>query len=134
MTSIGNGRKCQATTASGNSCKAWAQADSEYCFIHDPSRAKDRAKARKRGGHARKDRTADPAHRQVEITEVGDVLGLLETGVNDLLKLENSISRARAVGSLAGILLKALEVGELEERLAALEERLAKYEDQKHEH
>ncbi len=58
------------------------------------------------------------------IETVADVMGLLRRAVADTLMLERSLGRARTVGYLAGIMLKALEVGELEERIAALEAQL----------
>ena len=41
--------------------------------------------------------------------------------VMDTLQLENSIARSRALAYLSQVALKMLEVGELEERLKALE-------------
>lgn len=55
---------------------------------------------------------------------VDEVLTLLEKAIHDVLELENSISRARALGTLAMAALKALEVGELENRVAVLEQTI----------
>ena len=52
---------------------------------------------------------------------VGAVQEPMEGAVADTLLQENSAQRSRTIGYLAGLALKALEVGELEERLAALE-------------
>jgi hypothetical protein len=49
---------------------------------------------------------------------------LLQIAVTDTLSLENSIARARTIAYLAQVTLKALEVGEFEERLEALEATL----------
>ena len=46
---------------------------------------------------------------------------ILEIAVFDTLGLENSIARSRALAYLAQTSLRALEVGELEERLASVE-------------
>jgi hypothetical protein len=46
---------------------------------------------------------------------------LLEVAVLDTLSLENSIARSRTLAYLAQVALKTLEVGELQERLQALE-------------
>jgi hypothetical protein len=46
---------------------------------------------------------------------------LVEVAVIDVLGLENSIARGRALGSLAQTAAALLEKGEFEERLAALE-------------
>jgi hypothetical protein len=55
---------------------------------------------------------------------MGDVVRLLERAVNDALVLENSLQRARTLGYLAGAVVKAFEMGELEVRMKTLEERL----------
>jgi hypothetical protein len=60
----------------------------------------------------------------VAITSVADVLPVIERSVNDVLRLENSISRARAIGYLCGVAIKTLELSELAERVAALEAAL----------
>ena len=49
------------------------------------------------------------------------MIQLLVRAVNDLLSLENSVQRARTLGYLGGVAIKALEVGNLEERVAELE-------------
>lgn len=116
-------RQCKANTKAGQRCQAWAVSDSDYCFMHDPASAKARAQARAAGGRARHGRRVgvtgdgDP----VSLASVGDVLDLLQRTARDLFKLENSVSRARAVTSLCTAALKVFEVGELEERIAALE-------------
>ena len=129
MTSTG--RRCKATTKSGDPCAAYAGDGSDYCFWHDPAKAEERKAARQRGGQARHGRNVIPptGGEPVEIRQVGDVLPLLERAVNDLLALENSIARARAIGYLAGVAIKTLEVSELAERVAELERVLRKREE-----
>ena len=96
---------------------------SDFCFAHDPTKAAERKAARARGGRARHGRNLDGAGNAgpVTISTVPDVVGLLARTVNDVLTLENSIQRARAIGYLAGVIVKALEVSDLEERLTAIE-------------
>jgi hypothetical protein len=106
--------------------------DTDHCFAHDPARAADRARARKQGGHQRHAGTARTEGRGraaaprevVTLGSVADVRTLLERTVGDTLALDNSPQRSRTIGGLLGVALKALEVGELEARVAALEERL----------
>lgn len=50
-----------------------------------------------------------------------DIRRILEIEVLDTLGLENSIARARTLAYLATTAIKLLGVGELEQRLAALE-------------
>ena len=59
-----------------------------------------------------------------ELRSINDVRGLLEQTIGDTLALENGVSRARALGYLANTALECLRVGEIEERLAAVEDRL----------
>ena len=46
--------------------------------------------------------------------------GIIEGAIIDTLVLENSVQRSRTLGYLAQIALKALEVGELQERIERL--------------
>jgi hypothetical protein len=55
------------------------------------------------------------------LNDVRQVRRLLEIAVLDALGLENSIARSRTLAYLAQVALKALEVGELEERVRELE-------------
>jgi hypothetical protein len=97
-----------------------------YCFAHDPRRGRERAQARKKGGHNRQTPAASDELRQaVELGDVAGIRRILTDVVADTLAQANSAQRSRAIGYLLGTALKALEVGELEERLAALELRIA---------
>jgi len=117
------GSQCSATTKKGEQCKAYALADSDFCFTHDPAHAGERAQARSKGGRARHGRLigstgdAEP----VRVQSMADVVDLLERTVNDALKMENSLQRARTIATLAGTIVKALQFATLEERVAALE-------------
>lgn len=128
MASTGNGRRCKATTRSGKPCQAWAVEESDFCFWHDPGRAHERRAARRRGGHARHGRHIGPTGdvEPVTITSARDTLPILAEAVNDLQALENSVSRARAIGYLCGQVIKAFEVTELQARVEALESALAR--------
>ena len=99
---------------------------STFCFAHDPRRGKERAQARKRGGHNRQTpRASDAAREEISLGDVAGIRAILEDVVADTLAQENSAQRSRAVGTLLGVALKALEVGELEQRIEALELRIA---------
>ena len=56
---------------------------------------------------------------------VGQIRRLIEIAVLDTLGLENSIARSRTLAYLAHVALKLLEVGEVEDRIGALERALA---------
>jgi len=124
-------KKCQAITHSGAPCQAYALAGSDYCFHHDPARATERREARSKGGHARHGRHIGPVGQAepVPLDTMTDVAALLKQTINDTLKLENSIQRARTIGYLAGVCIKALDMADLEQRVAALERVLELRED-----
>jgi hypothetical protein len=62
---------------------------------------------------------------------MADVAALLQQAINDTLKLENSLQRARTIGYLAGHFLKALDMAALEQRVIALEHALKSREEPK---
>jgi hypothetical protein len=66
---------------------------------------------------------------EYRIKNAKDVLELLERTINEVenLRCESNgevLSKARTIGFLTGYLLKAIEIGELEQRISSLEEIL----------
>ena len=113
--------RCTATNEAGQPCQAAALTDGEYCFMHDPASAGERAEARKRGGVNRR-RAKSSDSETVTLEGPADLLLVLEQAINDVLMMENSHQRARTLGYLCEKALKALEVAELAERVEALEQ------------
>ena len=68
---------------------------------------------------------AEAAHGDLGQIRADDVRRLLEIAVVDTLGLENSIARSRTLVYIAQVGLRAIEVGELEDRLQAIESTLA---------
>ena len=125
MTSTG--KVCQARNRRGEPCGAYAVEGYRFCFGHCPELAEQRKAGRVSGGLARQGRSGVLRGGQgvvVPLASLSDVVQLLEQTVGDVLALENSIARARAVGYLAGIAARVLEASELEQRIARLEEKL----------
>lgn len=124
----GGSDACAATTASGSPCLAAAQAGSEFCYFHDPAKAAEREVARRAGGHQRSRPAAvlDAGTPAKDLKTVGDVKGLLSETIHQVRTGAIDPKVANCVGYLSGILLKAIEVGEIEERLAAMEAVVSK--------
>ncbi len=115
-------RACKAVTEGGQPCRAPPLLDGDFCFMHDPDHAEEMVEARRLGGLRRRREKAVSGAYDIEALEnVGQVRRLLVIAVMDTLGLENSIARSRALAYLSQVALKMLEVGELEERLKALE-------------
>ena len=90
--------------------------------MHSPEHAQEVADASRLGGlRRRREATVSGAYELKSIQTVADIRRLLEIAVVDTLGLENSISRARTLAYLAMTAIKLLDVGEMEERLVALE-------------
>ena len=117
------GRQCEAKTKDGRPCASYAVDGSDFCFWHCPHLVGERKRARSRGGHGRHGRSLTTSGADlVGLASVSDVVLMLEQTARDLLALENSVSRARAVAYVCATAIRALEVADLEARLARLEE------------
>ena len=114
--------RCTATATNGKQCKAGALKGSEFCFWHDPASERDRQKARKKGGYSRKTpHVGDPFTIPETFDTVQDANKLLDYILAEVLPMENSIPRARILLSIHESFLRAIEIGELEKRITALE-------------
>ena len=91
--------------------------------MHSPEHAAEVAEGRRLGGlRRRREAAVSGAYDIGSLDNVKDIRRLIEIAVLDTLGLENSIARARTLAYLVQTALKALEVGELENRLAMLEQ------------
>lgn len=115
---------CKRQKANGQPCKATALHGSDACFFHHPDMATKRKAAQRAGGIERsKTATVLPAELpDVPLANVQDVIELLGTTINQVRTGRVDPRVSNAVGYLAGIMLKALEQGPIEERLAMLED------------
>jgi hypothetical protein len=90
--------------------------------MHDPEHATEMQEARRLGGlRRRKEKVTSGAYDLEGLNDIRQIRRLLEIAALDALGLENSIARSRTLAYLAQVSVKLLEVGELEERLRALE-------------
>ena len=117
------GRLCAHVHPSGRPCGGYAVTGSPNCFAHAPEQADKRAEARRRGGRAGKAAVL-PAS-DLSVRSLGDVVGLVEATINDVRCGRVDVRVANAIGVLANVAIKAIQQGELERGLAALEAVLA---------
>jgi hypothetical protein len=119
-------RGCQARAENGEPCRQKPLRDSDFCFWHSPDHAEEATEARRLGGlRRRREKAVSGAYDFGGLADVGQVRRLLEIAALDTLSLENSVARSRTLAYLAQVALKALEVGEFEQRLDALERLVA---------
>lgn len=115
-------RACTYQMPSGRPCRATPMRDQPFCFWHAPETAEEAAEARRLGGlHRRKKKTVASIYDFRGLRTVEAHQALLETAATETLALENSIPRNRVLAQIVAAGSKLLEVGELEERLSALE-------------
>jgi hypothetical protein len=96
--------------------------DEPFCFWHAPETAEEAAEARRQGGlNRRKRKTVSAIFGFRGLRTVEDNQALLETAAIETLLLPNSIPRNRVITQIASTGAKLLEVGDQEERIAALE-------------
>ena len=118
-------RACSARKDDGSPCGSPPLRDGDFCLMHDPEHAEEMQEARRLGGlRRRKEKVTSGAYDFEGLNDVRQVRRLLEIAALDALGLENSIARSRTLAYLAQVSIKLLEVGELEERVRALEQLL----------
>jgi len=116
-------RQCAFQSHDGKPCRAAPLHDSNYCLMHSPEHAQEAQEARRLGGLRRKrEVTVTGAYDFEGLETVSGIRRLVEVAVLDTLGMENSISRSRTLAYLAQVALRTLEVGDLEQRIAALEQ------------
>jgi hypothetical protein len=109
----------------GRQCKNWAITGDDYCFFHSQRKAIDRARAQRKGGQkALSGKKRVLAQSNIQIEKTSDIVRLLNDTINQVRTGRIEAKIANAVGYLSGICLKALEQGDLEDRLEALENRI----------
>jgi len=100
--------------------------EGEFCFWHSPEHAEEAAKARSLGGQRRRrESTLAGAYDVGSLDNVAGIRRVLEIVTFDALGMEStSVARGRLLIAAAQAATKLLEVGELEERLTAVEAAL----------
>jgi hypothetical protein len=118
-------KQCKANNKQGERCKAFAN-ENGVCFMHDATKGKEKALARRNGGLAtKKPHFADASVLPSSIRNIESVLIVLDYALKESVGLDNSIQRGRLIVSIAHGFIEALKVGEMEQRLEAVETALS---------
>jgi hypothetical protein len=115
--------RCLATTKDGNPCaaKPWR---GDYCRWHSPQLAAQRREWSRRGGASRSNKARARKGLAGEALTMPEVSGLLSRALRKVEAGTMEPGVATAMATLARALVATQEAGVVEERLAALEERL----------
>jgi hypothetical protein len=114
-------KQCQANKQNGGKCEVTALSDSDFCFFHDPSTAAERKAAQSLGGKGNRMKTLDPGIPDVKIENASDMLALLYETINQVRKGLIDPRVANAVGYLANIAMRAVDLNDLNARIRRLE-------------
>ncbi|MEJ7846835.1 MAG: DUF5763 domain-containing protein [Pyrinomonadaceae bacterium] len=124
-------KQCQAKNRRGEPCSASAN-ETGFCFTHDATKGKERAIARRNGGLKRiTPSVADKSLVPKETRTITDVMTILDYALQESLVLQNSIQRGRLLVSIAHGYIEALKVGEMEQRMEAVETALSLRKEEK---
>lgn len=118
--------RCQAANKeTGEPCRQAPLRGERYCFWHSPTHAEEAAEARRLGGQRRKrERVVSGAFDFDGLASIPEILRLVEVAALDTLGLENSVARNRTLVAVAQAAAGLYEKGELEARLAAIEQAI----------
>lgn len=122
-----NKKYCKAKTKKGTPCRA-NPGPSGYCTFHSPARAEAQRAAKVKGGRTTPAKiiTLDETTRLNNGIEADKLLDKLIDEVGETTPSRGglfNLKKARTIGYLVGIKLRALEATDTEERLQALEKR-----------
>ena len=117
---------CEFRKKDGRRCGANAQVASGLCVFHDPTKAPEGRRARRAGGIARSRHgpvlpSDTPDH---PLGNTKEVSAFFAGSINQLRRGRLDPRVATGLGYLTNILLRALEQGPLEERMAKIEAAL----------
>ena len=116
-------RQCAFRSVTGKPCRAAPLREGEFCLMHSPERVKEVQESRRLGGlRRRRESTISSAYQFDSLNSVEGIRRIVEVAVLDTLAMENSIARSRTLAYLAQVALHTLEVGDLETRIATLED------------
>jgi hypothetical protein len=113
----------------GKRCGAYARTNDHFCFFHSPATKGARQNARQAGGISRSQKVAAAVRFTEEIPSrplrnPTDVSELLSDVVGLVLRRQLDLRTANTVGYLSATILRALEQGPAEARLAKVEAML----------
>ena len=116
---------CRGISKGGDRCLARPLRDSDFCFWHDPDHADEAEQARRLGGQRRRrEKVTEGAYDLGNMESVAEIRRLVQIAMLDTLALENSVARNRTLLAAGLAFARLKEVGDHEERLAAIEAAL----------
>lgn len=114
-------RRCRQILPDGRRCRARRIGDSSCCFFHDPERRIERAAAQRAGGLKGRRVTLRQGAPDAPLADARDIARMLADTINQVRRGQLDPKVANTVGYLASVLLKTVQEGENETRVASFE-------------
>ena len=111
--------RCQFIKDDGEECEAMAMKDATFCFTHNPETQEEKHLAVVKGGENSKKSIL--GLEAVAVQTPQQVIALLESTINGVRSGEIPPNIANTIGYLAGHMLKAIDVSNLDQRLEMVE-------------
>jgi len=118
--------KCIYIKEGGQQCNAYAMESSQYCYLHNPDISEEEKRVNQTKGGKTNLVKVTQSLQLFKVKTSQDVAGLLEQTINEVRSGELDPRIANTIGYLTGHLIKAIEVGEVERRINAIEEVISK--------
>jgi hypothetical protein len=118
--------QCTFVKSNNERCSANAIKDSYFCYWHDPNISEEeKKKAQILGGQGNRIRIKEPLP-ELKINETSDIIVLLEDTINRVRNGSLDLKLGKGIAYIASILLRALEISDIENRLEYIEVELKK--------
>ncbi|PJC32744.1 hypothetical protein CO049_02020 [Candidatus Roizmanbacteria bacterium CG_4_9_14_0_2_um_filter_36_12] len=118
--------KCIYIKEGGEQCNAFAMGNSQFCYLHNPDITDEEKRINQTKGGKSNIIRVNGSLPLIRAKTSQEVAGLLEKTINEVRSGELDPRIANTIGYLAGHLIKAIEVGEVEKRINAIEEVINK--------
>jgi hypothetical protein len=115
-------RTCKAGKQDGSPCGSPPLLDGDFCYMHSPEHAAEMQEARRAGGlNKRRERTLAAVYEFEGLESVDQVRRLFEIAGFEALALPAGPNKCRILVQVGLAALRALGVGDHEERLQGIE-------------
>jgi hypothetical protein len=119
---------CQHVREDGDRCRAWAKKGRGFCYYHDPATAQERETGLRAPSEARPAQSAGPPvlPEPVRLETIEDLHAALRATFNHVAVAETAdTSRAQTLATLGGVMLRAVNIRDLQRRVEELAADLA---------
>jgi hypothetical protein len=117
-------RQCTQMKPDGDRCREQALTGSSLCFFHDPAQGSARAAASRRGGEKTRAAVLSRETPDAPLSTAAEVTAFLGRTINQIMRGQLDPKIGTTVGYLLTVMIKAGDLGKLDQRVATLERAL----------